>query len=70
MSEGLVVAPAVTAVFAHRKASSSCCGAPLDVSTGLDASTGEEETAGWMCTECGQLCDRVLSGPREVTAGG
>lgn len=61
MPDELIVRPQLTAVLAHRKASSSCCGALLD--------PGMEPEA-YLCRGCGQPCARVLSDPVEVTAHG
>lgn len=61
MADCLSVQPQFTAVLAHRKASSGCCGAPLNLG-------GEPGT--FTCQECGQPCVRVLSDPAEVTARG
>lgn len=61
MTGPLVIRPVLTAVLAHRKASSSCCGAKLN--PGSEAGT-------YSCRECSQPCERVLSEPREVTAHG
>lgn len=51
----------VSAVLAHQRASSDCCGSGLNVAAG-----GE-----WTCRGCGQVCGRVLSAPEtiEVTNG-
>jgi hypothetical protein len=62
MGEGLAVWPEVTAVLAHRKASSVCCGAPLRAA--------DVPPEGYECTACGHPCGRTLSEPREVTARG
>lgn len=62
----LVVRPVLTAVLAHRKASSSCCAAPLNIARPA-ADGGEPD---WLCTACGQPCQRVLGDPVEVTAHG
>ena len=61
MSDGLTIRPAVTAVLAHRKASSGCCDAPL-------APGPEPET--FTCRGCGQPCQRILGEPEEVIARG
>lgn len=53
--------PVITATLAHRKASSSCCGAPLNA-------CGQAEGCAWHCRACGQPCGRVLGPPQEVTA--
>jgi hypothetical protein len=60
MSE-LEVRPEITAVFAHRKASSDCCGAGLGL---------PDSGRYYVCKDCGQPCNRVLSDPTEVTAHG
>ena len=62
MGEGLVVKPEITAVLAHRKASSSCCAAPLRAA--------DVAPEGFECTACGDRCRRVLGEPVEVTAHG
>lgn len=62
MGESLVVRPAVTAVLAHRKASSDCCGAQLR--------PADVPPEGFECTACGEPCRRVLSEATEVTAHG
>lgn len=62
MGDGLVVRPVLTAVLAHRKASSDCHGALLRAA--------DVQPEGFECTQCGQPCRRVLSEPVEVTARG
>ena len=61
MGEGLTVQPKITVTAEFRRAASSCCGAKLD----LGAARGT-----FTCRGCGQPCDRVLSGPQEVTFHG
>ena len=61
MAEGLAVQPRIEGTAAVRKASSSCCDAKL--------SPGEEPET-FTCRSCGHPCDRVMSGPEEVTLHG
>jgi hypothetical protein len=63
MGEGLVVAPRIEVTLAHRKASSDCCGAKLNVAAG-------DFGPRWTCRACGRPCERVMSEPVEVTAHG
>lgn len=62
MADGLTVRPEVTAVLAHRKASSDCHGAPLRAA--------EVPPEGFECARCGQPCRRVLAEAEEVIARG
>ena len=55
--------PVITAILEHRKASSDCCGAKLDLDMNAIGSV-------WTCRACGKPCQRVLGPPREVTARG
>jgi len=57
----LEVEPRFQVTLAKRTASSSCCAAKLD----RGAIAGM-----FTCRACGKPCDRVLSEPEEVTAGG
>jgi hypothetical protein len=61
MSE--TVAPLITAVAVHRKASSACCAAPL-------ALAPEDAPHEHDCTQCGQPAARVLGEPRYIPASG
>lgn len=61
MSGSLNIQPVITATLEHRKASSGCCGAKLNPGA---------EPGSFLCRECGQPCDRVMSDPVEVTAHG
>ena len=63
MADVLAVVPEFRVTAEVRRASSDCHGAKLDVA-------GDDVTQRWVCQECGQPCDRVLSDPVEVTAGG
>jgi hypothetical protein len=59
MPDGLAVLPVITGTFAKQKASSACCGAPLNrVTPGVDEFT---------CRECGEPCERVMGDPQETT---
>lgn len=49
-----------------RHASSSCHGALLDIA----GVTPHGAEPAWLCRECGQLCDRVMSEPEEVELRG
>jgi hypothetical protein len=55
----LITEPRFTVTLAKRTASSSCCGAKL----GRGAQPGT-----FTCRTCGRPCERVMSGPEEVTA--
>ena len=58
MPDGLAVMPVITITGAQRKASSACCGKPIDrVAPGAELFT---------CRECGGPTERVLSDPEEV----
>jgi hypothetical protein len=57
----LDVQPVFRVTLAKRTASSSCCGAKLLQGSGVGK---------FSCRQCGGPCDRVLSDPEEVTAGG
>jgi hypothetical protein len=57
----LVIKPEFTVTLAHRSASSGCCAAKLNPGP---------EPGTFTCRACGQPCERVLSGPEEVTAHG
>ena len=61
MTDSLTVRPALRATAEVRRASSSCCGAQLNPGP-------EPET--FTCRACGQHCERVMSGPEEVTLHG
>jgi hypothetical protein len=61
----LDVKPVFRVTLAKRTASSSCCGAKL-----RDARGPGEAAPLYVCVACGNACDRVLSDPEEVTAGG
>ena len=56
------VEPVITGTGEIRRASSSCHGAKLDIG-------GEGTTRYWLCRECKQPCDRVMSDPEEVKIG-
>ena len=60
MSAGLPVEPAFSGKVVHRKASSDCCGALLDL-----PADGE----GFLCQACGKPCQRMLGEPVEVRFG-
>lgn len=66
VADELVVRPVLTAVLEHRRASSSCCAAPL----GIAAPAGGGGEPAWLCTACERPCDRVLADPVEVSAHG
>lgn len=51
-----------TAVALHRKASSDCCGAKVDI---VDKSAPPAEHA-YTCTNCGNPTNRVLSEPTRI----
>jgi hypothetical protein len=51
----------MTVKLAKRTASSNCHGAKL---------VPGAEPGSFICRQCGQPCERVLSDPVEVTAGG
>jgi len=57
--------PVITVTLAHRKASSDCCGAKVDMSERVDGRLGM-----WICRECRRPCQRVLGPPEEVIARG
>lgn len=57
MPEALAVTPVITVTAAKQAASSACHGAKL--------SPGPAPGA-FLCRECGESCERVLSGPEEV----
>jgi hypothetical protein len=58
MPDGLAVLPEVSGTAALCKASSACCGVPLNrVTPGVDEFT---------CRACGNPTERVLSDPEEV----
>lgn len=59
--DGLAVRPVLTAVLAHRTASSACCGAKLNPGPALGT---------FACRSCGQPCERVMSAPQEITVTG
>jgi Zn finger protein HypA/HybF involved in hydrogenase expression len=59
--DGLVVRPVVTVAAERRTASSSCHGAKLNLG---------EAPGTFACRQCGAPCDRVMSGPEEVTLHG
>jgi Zn finger protein HypA/HybF involved in hydrogenase expression len=61
VTDSLTVRLVVTVTMAKRTASSACCGAKLN--PGAEPGT-------FTCRACGQPCERVLSGPEEVTAHG
>lgn len=61
MADGLLVQPEFRVTAEKRTASSGCCGAKLRPG----ASPGSFE-----CRGCGEPCERVLSGPEEVTFRG
>ena len=61
MTDSLAVRPEFTVTLAKRTASSACCGAKLN--PGAEPGT-------FTCRACGHPCERVLSGPEEVTARG
>lgn len=61
----LNIKPEITATLEHRKASSSCCGAKVDMSERVTGQLGM-----WICRGCGKPCGRVLGPPQEVTAHG
>jgi len=64
-----MVRPVITATLAQQKASSSCHGAKLNLARVLEP--GEVPGDGdWLCRECGQPCERVMSDPEEVTLHG
>ena len=48
-----------------RRASSGCHGALLDTGPGHTP-----EKPAWLCRECGQPCDRIMSEPEEVELRG
>lgn len=41
------------------RASSSCCGSPVDVVLGSDVPA-------WICRQCRGLCSRVMSAPETI----
>ena len=59
--DALTITPVVTVTAEKRTASSDCHGAKL--SPGL-------LPGAFLCRDCGQPCERVLSGPEEVTFHG
>jgi len=59
MPDGLQVQPEITLVLTQQKASSACCGAPLN----RVAPAAEEFT----CRSCDRPTERVLSAPQETT---
>jgi hypothetical protein len=61
MTDALTVRPAFTVTGEIRRASSGCCGAKLN--PGAEPGT-------FTCRACGAPCERVMSGPEEVTARG
>lgn len=62
--DALTIIPEFSATAAVRRASSGCHGAKLDLAP------GEPPGSAFTCRECGQPCERVLSGPEEVTFHG
>lgn len=64
MGDSLAVEPVFEAIGEVCRASSSCCGAKLN----LGGEPGA--TQFWLCRDCGEACDRVMSAPEEVTARG
>lgn len=58
---GLITEPRFTVTLAKRTASSSCCGAKLNAG---------DRPSTFTCRSCGAPCERVMSGPEEVTADG
>jgi len=62
MSDSLTVQPVFEVTAEVRRASSACCGSKLNVSGNV--------TQYYVCRGCGQPCERVLSGPEEVTLHG
>lgn len=63
------VTPSMAGAASVRKASSSCCGAPLTLLAPGQHSITDPRDPQFGCTSCGRPCDRVLSDPEEVTRG-
>ena len=61
MPDSLSVEPVFEVVAEVRRASSACCGAKLSLGDGPGM---------FACRGCGQPCERVMSGPEEVTLHG
>jgi len=60
-ADSLTVQPVFEVTAEVRRASSACCGAKLNPGDAPESFT---------CRGCGQPCERVLSGPEEVTLHG
>ena len=63
--EGLDVKLIIRGTGELRRASSGCHGAKLDLGPDFNS-----ENPIWLCRECGQLCDRIMSEPEEVELRG
>lgn len=61
MTDRLVITPQFRATAEIRRASSSCHGAKLN--PGAEPGT-------FTCCDCGEPCERVMSGPEEVILRG
>ena len=61
MPDALAVRPQFEVRAQVRRASSACCGAKLNPGAAPESFT---------CRACGQPCERVMSGPEEVTLRG
>jgi hypothetical protein len=72
VSEKLTIQPVIRGEGEIRRASSSCHGARLDIAgrSRDDAIPLDENAVTWLCRECGQECERVLSEPEKVTFNG
>lgn len=64
--DGITIRPVIRADGEVRRATSACHGAKLDVLQ--DVIPGAEMPAAmtWLCRECGEPCERVMSEPEKV----
>jgi len=65
----LTVRPVITGTAEIRRASSSCCGAKLDLARVLEPGEAPADED-WLCRKCGNACARVMGEPEEVTLHG
>lgn len=61
MADSLIIVPEFKATGQVRRASSNCCAAKLNPG---------RESGTYTCRACGKPCERVMSGPEEVTLHG